>query len=120
MDGGAVILEAEVVDRVRELRNEVGRLERLRGELVGLETLLLRVRARARTRGRKRFGPTDAIRTALRDGPKRMSEVVELVSSDVESTSVNLRRTIYTTIGSLRRKGSIVEGEDGLLELTKA
>ena len=117
MDSTAVIPVAEVVDRVRELRDEVGRLERLRGELAGLEALLLRVRARARTRGPKRFGPTEAIRVVLRDGPRRMAEVVELVAGDVESTSVNLRRTIYTTIGSLRRKGNIVERGDGLLEL---
>ena len=90
-------------------------LERLRSELAGLESLLLRVRARAKTRGRRHFGPTDAIRAALRDGPRRMTEVVELVFGDVESTSANLRRTIYPTITSLRRKGSIVKREDGLL-----
>lgn len=110
-------ISASVIDeRVKRLRKRIRDLDRLRIELETLESLRIRAIADQQARQSRRLGPTRAVELFLRDQPRKRSEVVNVLSGTVQTRSNDVRRVIYTTIGTLERRGRVVE-RDGCLHM---
>lgn len=87
-------------------------------EIEALEALLEHVRKTNRfesaTRGN---GPTNAIVALLRQRPRQIGEIVDFLENRVYTNANDRRKTLYTTIGTLKRSERIKEREDGLLTI---
>lgn len=119
MEEGQDIPSKLVRERMRTIRSEVERLERLRVELEALERLAIQAVAEQHASRKKRFGPTQAVISVLRNHPRRAADVVNLVVDRVVSSSRDVKRTLFTTIGHMRKNGRLVERSDGSLDLAE-
>ena len=114
---GGSVDAGDIVRRIKFLQVEARRLEEVRAEIKALQSLLIEQRMkRVRLRG-ERFGPTKAIMAILAEGPRSMKEIVDIAVSRIDSKSKDVRKTVYTVFGHLRRHGVILIRDDGTAEL---
>ena len=96
----------------RHVDKTVARLEEI-------ETSVLVDFARQCAAANKKFGPRLAIKQVLKIAPRTPTEVVRVLRGCVDSTSTNVGKTIFTTIGQMQEAGRIRVRPDGAIELAQ-
>ncbi len=61
--------------------------------------------------------PTTAILRLLRGGPRTKNEIVTILADVIDSKATDRRRSLYATIGHMRRRGVVREEEGHLMSL---
>ncbi len=112
-----------VTDRISEIEHSIERLRMELDMLIALRNKAVHLpplpSAQIST-GKPKKSTSDAIREVLAEHPGlKPSEVINLIDGVVESNSKDVRKTMYSIIASLRKRGHIRKTPAGRLHLVR-